>query len=409
MGVRMIKSETDYDVAMERFMALMEEEITPGSDLENELELLALVIEDYEQKAIDPIHVDPVDAIRFRMDQQQLTQKDLVPFIGSASKVSEVLSGKRNLSLSMIRKLNKGLGIPAESLIQEPLHREMIQTEPLYDYARFPLKEMLARGCFTEKDMTLSQVKENAEECVGKFFNRCGLKQVAPAFLRSPMTQTSDREIDPYALLAWKACVIRQAQTQQLKSEFSVARLTEDWFRDLARLSRYAGPQAVPGYLADYGIYFVIEPHFNKTYLDGAALWWQDKPIVALTLRHDRLDHFWFALFHELAHVKLHLGSEHTFFADDLQSAVQGDHFETEADALALESLIPATVWEQSDLKRTRKKQDVEPLARQLHIHPSIVAGRYRYETKNWRVFTQFIGRNEVRKLFETECGVGAK
>ena len=405
MDVHMIKSETDYDEAMERFMELMEEEITPGSDLENEFELLALVIENYEQKVIDPIQVDPIEAIRFRMDQQNLTQKDLVPFIGSASKVSEVLSGKCNLSLSMIRKLNKGLGIPAESLIQEPLHREMIQTEPLYDYARFPLKEMLARSCFPEKGVSLSQVKENAEEWVGQFFSRYGLKQVPPAFLRSPMTQASQREIDAYALLAWKACVIRKAQSQQLNADFNVDKLTEDWFCNLARLSRYAGPQAVSDYLADYGIYFVIEPHFNKTYLDGAALWWQDKPIVALTLRHDRLDHFWFALFHELAHVKLHLGSEHDFFADDL-SAVQENHFETEADALALESLIPEMVWECSDLKRTRQKKYVEPLARQLQIHPAIVAGRYRYETKNWRIFTQFIGRNEVRKLFEIESHV---
>ncbi len=130
-AIRMIKSESDYDVAMERLLNLMDQEIVPGSDLENELELLSLVIKTYEENEIEPIHVDPIEAIRFRMDQQQLSQKDLIPYLGTASKVSEVLSGKRKLSLAMIRKLHKGLSIPAESLIQEIVHKELFQEQYL--------------------------------------------------------------------------------------------------------------------------------------------------------------------------------------------------------------------------------------------------------------------------------------
>jgi len=134
-NVCIIKSEADYEYAMERFMELMDKDIVPNSVLERELELLALVIESYEQKEIEPISVDPITAIRFRMDQQGLTQKKLIPFIGSASKVSEVLSGKRGLSLTMIRKLHKGLGIPAESLIRKVAQKELFKEEAAYDFA----------------------------------------------------------------------------------------------------------------------------------------------------------------------------------------------------------------------------------------------------------------------------------
>ena len=90
---------------------------TPEAD---ELQLLALVIETYE-KARWPIDLpDPVDAIRFCMDQQGLTRRDLEPYIGSRARVSEVFSGKRALSIRMIRALHEGLGIPLEVLVREP-------------------------------------------------------------------------------------------------------------------------------------------------------------------------------------------------------------------------------------------------------------------------------------------------
>ena len=89
----------------------------PGSAEEDELELLALLVEKYEAEhyPIDP--PDPVEAIKFRMDQEALTAKDMIQFLGSQSKVSEVLNYKRPLSLTMIRKLQTGLGIPAEVLL----------------------------------------------------------------------------------------------------------------------------------------------------------------------------------------------------------------------------------------------------------------------------------------------------
>ena len=121
MNVKIIKSKEDYAAAMTRLSTLMSLDPKTGAEEENELELLALVIEAYERQTVSPASPDPVDAILFRMEQMGLNRKDLVPYIGSISKVSEVLSRKRPLSLSMIRRLHEKLGIPAEILIKDAL------------------------------------------------------------------------------------------------------------------------------------------------------------------------------------------------------------------------------------------------------------------------------------------------
>lgn len=118
MKAKVIKSEADYKTALAHVETLMD--VCPGSTKADELELWSLLIENYETEhhPIDP--PDPIEAIKFRMEQEGLTPKDLEAYIPNKSKVSEVLNRKRGLSLSMIRSLNKGLGIPAEVLVQEP-------------------------------------------------------------------------------------------------------------------------------------------------------------------------------------------------------------------------------------------------------------------------------------------------
>ena len=111
------KEHADALAALDRLMEIDPEPGTPEAD---ELQLLALVIEDYERERFPIGLADAVDAIRFRMDQQGLTRRDLEPFIGSRARVSEVLSGKRALSMRMIRALHAGLGVPLEVLVQEP-------------------------------------------------------------------------------------------------------------------------------------------------------------------------------------------------------------------------------------------------------------------------------------------------
>ena len=143
---KVIKTEAEYEAAMARVDEIFDAK--PGTDKGDELELLLLLVEKYEEEAFPIDLPDPISAIRFRMDQQGLKDKDLIPYIGSKSKVSEVLSGQRSLSLTMIRRLVTDLGIPAEVLLQQP-GAELNSNELLDVAKRFPLSEMLKRGCST--------------------------------------------------------------------------------------------------------------------------------------------------------------------------------------------------------------------------------------------------------------------
>jgi len=117
MNIRPIRTKRDYERALRRIEALMDAE--SGTDEGDELEVLATLVEVYEERHF-PIGVaDPVEAILFRMEQQELERKDLEAFIGSRHRVSEVLNRKRGLSLDMIRRLHAGLGIPLEALVGE--------------------------------------------------------------------------------------------------------------------------------------------------------------------------------------------------------------------------------------------------------------------------------------------------
>ncbi len=120
MKPKIIRTEVDYTAALQRIEALMENDPEPASAAGEELDLLSLLVERYEDEQFPMDLPDPLSAIKFRMEQQGLKGKDLIPYIGSASKVSEVLSGQRTLSLTMIRNLVTGLDIPAEVLLKEP-------------------------------------------------------------------------------------------------------------------------------------------------------------------------------------------------------------------------------------------------------------------------------------------------
>jgi HTH-type transcriptional regulator/antitoxin HigA len=118
MSIKPIHNETDYDDALNRVDALMDINPALGTAESDELEVLALLIEKYEEKAWAIEEPDPIEAIKVRMEQMHLKQKDLVPYIGNKSKVSEVLNRKVGLSLTMIYNLAKGLHLPLEVLVQ---------------------------------------------------------------------------------------------------------------------------------------------------------------------------------------------------------------------------------------------------------------------------------------------------
>ena len=115
MEIRPIKTEQDYNTSIHRIEVLLgAKKDTPQGD---ELDLLVTLVESYEMKHYPIAPPDPVDAIKFRMEQMGMTKADMVQYIGSQSRVSEILNRRRKLTLGMIKSLYKGLKIPAEILL----------------------------------------------------------------------------------------------------------------------------------------------------------------------------------------------------------------------------------------------------------------------------------------------------
>lgn len=128
MKIHPIKTKADYEKALTRASALMDAK--PGTPNGDELDVLTTLIEVYENKHYVIAPPAPIEAIRFRMEQAGLTRKDMEPYMGGRGRVSEVLNGRRPLSLKMIRMLHAGLGIPLESLIGKA-GRPKRKTRPL--------------------------------------------------------------------------------------------------------------------------------------------------------------------------------------------------------------------------------------------------------------------------------------
>jgi HTH-type transcriptional regulator/antitoxin HigA len=123
VDIRPIRTEEDYQATLREVSAFFDEEPEPGSPEGDRFEVLLTLLEAYEAKHFPIDLPDPVEAIQFRMEQGGLTPRDLQPMIGRLNRVYEVLNRKRPLTLNMIWKLHRGLGIPAESLIRPPDNR----------------------------------------------------------------------------------------------------------------------------------------------------------------------------------------------------------------------------------------------------------------------------------------------
>ena len=118
MQLKILKTEKDYDKALNRIDELMELNPKLGTKESDELEILALLVEKYEELNWNIETPDPIEAIKYRMEEMNLKQKDLIPYIGNKSKVSELLNRKISLSLTMVRNLSQALQIPVETLVK---------------------------------------------------------------------------------------------------------------------------------------------------------------------------------------------------------------------------------------------------------------------------------------------------
>ncbi len=398
--IKPVRTEKDYESALGRIEELME--AVPGTNEFDELDVLTDLVELYESKHYPIGYPSAVAAIEFRMEQAMLSPRDLIPFIGSRAKVSEVLSGKRSITMPMARALHEHLGIPAAVLLQKP---EISIDDKLanLEWDLFPTKAMAKKGWIPD----VANLADQAEEIMRDLIKRAGGKDVASDALHS--IARVNAKMDPFALKAWCWQVLAEVNENLPKANYENGTVTLEFLKTVARLSRTEnGPLQAKAFLSKHGIAFVIVPHLPKAHLDGAALRLGDgRPVIGLTLRHDRIDDFWFCLLHELAHVGRHMDTDNgSAFVDDMSlrkvEAEREDPREKEADEWTEEALIPQAAWDSSDVKDHPTSMSVLNLANALEIHPAIVAARVRYETQNYRLLSHFVGTGEVSRLISS-------
>jgi len=328
-----------------------------------------------------------------------LTQAELAEKLGLKMQQIQRYESERyeTASLKTLEKIASQLGI----IIHGDVQLATAENKEALEIAKYPFKEMFKRRWFTEFTGDLNAALKNSAALLHWLFDQANLDNLQLNLNRQ--TLRTNKEINSFALKAWYARVLIKAVQQNDIPSFNQESMTEDWFSGLAKLSRFTdGLQRVPDYVNEVGIRLVIEEQLPGTKLDGAALLVANQsPVVALTLRYDRLDNFWFVLFHELAHVRLHLSQQAPVIFDDLDTDAKG--IEEEADKFALNLLIPNDVWRKSLVRFSPSEETVQNQATELGINPALVAGRIRRETGKYHLLSNLIGSGEVRKAFEND------
>ncbi len=392
----LIQNEEQYIRYLQEINDLIDKDPDPTTPDGERALLLALAIKEYESKHFFFNKPTAIEAIRFRMEEQNLKQKDLIHYIGSKSKVSEILSGKSNLTIAMIRKLNQHLGIPLDVLVHDAeIHATKINLGEI-EWEKFPFQEMKKRNW-----INLPQKKDdfNPKEIMAEFLKPIGgisLKSIM--WRRSLHSRDSTKKSNKYVLLCWVAKVLLLAENIKVKS-YSKQIITKEYLKDLAKLSRFdKGPLLAKEMLEHDGIKLIFLEKLTNTKVDGGCF--LDKnghPVIGMTLRYDRLDNFWHTLLHEMAHIYKHLTNDNQFI-DNLDSSAFDDPLEKEADEIASEALIPIASWKKNAASLL-SAISIENFAKQLNLHPAIIAGRIRFETKNYTKFGNLIGQGQVKNI----------
>lgn len=403
--IKPVRSREDYRAAMARLTVLLEDDPAPGTDAGDEAQVLSDLIGLYEDANFPREQLDPIEFILEAMDQQGLKREDLESSLGSKGKVSEVLSRKRPLSKQMIRNLHEQFRWPTEVLLGTDQRASTTAAKATQSADRASpelLKAMLENGYFEGMGASARGLAKKGEELLAKFLGADGVKEPGTAYARSSVHHRTTKVMDELAFRVWRTRVLRRAKAQDLKAPFVPGDWTPGLIEQLCRLSLESeGPRRAVDLFRRNGIAVVIEPRLPKTYLDGAALRMDDgRPVIALTLRHDRMDNFWYTLLHELGHVLKHLSPESPVITDYFDGdAGAHEPIEREADDFASSALVPAECAEQ--LKFVATKAELTAVAARCLRGIEVVAGRAWHETGDPKRFRRWVGDGKVKALFK--------
>ncbi|WP_082505495.1 helix-turn-helix domain-containing protein [Deinococcus sp. Leaf326] len=321
----------------------------------------------------------PGSIIAFELDARGWTQKDLAAIVQRpAQAINEIINGKKRITAETAYALASALGINEEIWLrlesnyqlyisrQNVKQHEIARRSALFSFA--PILEMIRRGWLKNIDNKTETLESSIEEFYGS-----KIPQLSPYLPQLRFRLSENRTPEEYAKLAWVIQVYHLAKKDKV-AQFNLNNL-DKLIEDLLELTKHPKQVTmVKPKLEEYGIHFILLEHLSKSYIDGATFYLDDNPVVALTLRFDRLDYFWFTLMHELAHIKL--GHTEGHIDDSLESN------DTTKDEIEASEVAGNWLIEESKLEkfltdsRNLDKATIDLFAESILRHPSIVIGR---------------------------------
>jgi len=334
--------------------------------------------------------VSPGQILRDELTARGWTQRDFAAILGRPEQViSEIIGGSKQITPETSLELSQAFGTSPEFWhnLEANYRLELARTQVQGDviarrsrlYAELPLREMASRGWLT--------LRESVDELESEVANCLGVPLLPePPRLAARLRGSSPRPALTYAQLAWlhRAEALAHNQT-------GIAPWRDDHLEplacELAGHMRLAEDVAlVPATLARWGVRFVCLRHLPKTYLDGAAFWLEEGPVIALTLRYDRIDSFWFTLMHELAH--LAEGRSEAYLdqledgGEDETEPAPADLYKEAANRLASRWLLAPEAFADFVARTSPRfsRASIEAFAASQGRHPGIVLGRLQRE-----------------------------
>ena len=317
--------------------------------------------------------IAPGRIILRELETRGWTQQDLAAILGRPEQmVSEIIQAKKQISAETARQLARAFGTSPDFWMNLETQYRLLLAEKgenegeierrshLFNFA--PINDLIKRG-WIHSSNSIDELEKEV----------CRLFQIAaigdrPQVLASYRV-SEERGPEERAKIAW-ICRVKQLAEAQPVQAYSPDRLPEFILKLLAFTNNEADIAKVPGVCLEFGIHFLFVPHLPKSYVDGAALWVDGHPVIAISLRYDRLDYFWFTVLHELAHIfnqtdEVHL--DQLFNQDEVQ-----------ANQLAIQWLIAEEEfkgfieWNHPRYSRS----EITKFAEKQNRHPGIIVGQ---------------------------------
>jgi len=326
--------------------------------------------------------VPPGRILMRELDARGWTQRDLAQIMERPPQaINEIVKGSKQITPETALELSEAFGTSPEFWTnleanyrlflarQEKIQKDITRRSRLYSLA--PIPELITRSWIKPARST-----DQLEKEVCAFLGIASPDETP--VVNVSLRHTQERGPEHGALVAWVKRVEHLARLQRAE-DFEQAKLKKAIPEILSLASRVEDAARVPSALLNLGVRFVIVPHLPKTFVDGAVLYLDKSPVVALSLRYDRIDAFWFTLMHELAHIvarhrEIHL--DVLYGADNGLANVSGQ--EQEANNMACDWLVDQEALDEfiEEVKPYFSKSGIERFAQSQHRHPGIVLGQ---------------------------------